>query len=216
MSKKLHGSEWFLIVAVVAFFATGAWFYPQLPAQIASHWNTAGQVDGTMSRFWGVYLFPLIFAVLALLLIAIPRIDPKRDNIAKFRKYFDYFVIAFALIFYYIYFLTLYWNLGNQFDFTAALIPPIAALFYIIGAILPHTEPNWTIGIRTPWTISSENVWRRTHQVGGWAFKISAVIAVCGIFFPPAVGVWFLFVPILISALGLVIYSYVLYEREKA
>lgn len=148
-----------------AFFATGAVAYPHLPAQVASHWNAAGEVDGFMSRGWGAFLSPAIFAFIAALLYAVPRVDPKRENIAKFRKYFDCFVVAFSFVFYYIFLLTLLWNAGYVFDFAAFLIPPLAGLFYLVGMILPHTELNWTIGIRTPWTMSSEAVWKKTHEV---------------------------------------------------
>lgn len=208
-------SEWFLIGAVVVFFATGFVFYPYLPAQVALHWNAAGQVNGSMGRAWGDFIFPIIFLVLAALFFAIPRIDPRRENIVKFRKYFDYFIVAFSIFFYYIYVTTLFWNLGYEFNLGAAIIPPLAGLLYIIGGILPHTEPNWFIGIRTPWTISSPTVWHKTHAVGGPAFKISGVIALLGIFFPLPIAIWFFVVPILISAIGLVIYSYVLYEKGR-
>lgn len=211
----MRKSEWFLIIMAVVFFATGAWFYPQLPAQIASHWNAVGQVDGTLPRAWGVFLVPGIFVILAALFFAIPRIDPRRENIAKFRSYFDWFVAAFAIFFYYIYLLTLLANVGYSFDLAAAVIPPLAGLFYIIGMLLPRTEPNWFIGIRTPWTISSPAVWRKTHQAGGWAFRAAAVIGLIGIFFPPEVGLWFLIALLIVAAIGLVIYSYVLYERER-
>src|SRR5579871_6816371 len=100
----MHKSEWFLIGMAVIFFATGAFFYPHLPLQIASHWNSAGEVNGYLSRVWGIFLFPIIFLVVAALFFAIPRIDPRRDNIAKFRKYYDYLIIAISLALYYIYF----------------------------------------------------------------------------------------------------------------
>jgi len=227
----MRKSEWFLIIMVVVFFATGAWFYPQLPAQVASHWNAAGEVNGSMSRAWGAFLLPIIFVILAALLFAIPRIDPRRANIAKFRIYYDWFVTALAVVLYYIYLLVLFWNLGGSgaggspaaaagiaggmFNLSAAIIPPIAGLIYIAGMILPHTEPNWFIGVRTPWTISNDAVWHRTNRAGGWTFKISAVIGLVGIFFPPAVGIWFLVVPVLVSGIGLIVYSYVLYERAR-
>src|ERR1700679_3688145 len=104
----MRKSEWFLVVMAVLFFATGAAFYPHLPAEIATHWNIAGQVNGWMGRGWGVFLFPIIFVLVALILAAIPRIDPRRDNIAKFRGYYDYFLAAFSIILYYIYLLTLF------------------------------------------------------------------------------------------------------------
>jgi uncharacterized membrane protein len=107
----------------------------------------------------------------------------------------------------------LLWNVGYRFDFALAIIPAIAGLFYVIGAILPNTEPNWTIGLRTPWTISNDAVWRKTNRAGGLAFKTSAVIGLIGMFFSAKIGFWFLLVPIIASMIGLVIYSYVLYER---
>jgi uncharacterized membrane protein len=222
----MRKSEWFLIIMAVVFFATGAWFYPQLPAQVASHWNAAGQVNGSMSRALGAFLVPIIFTIIAAVFLAIPHIDPRRANIARFRTYFDWLVVAIALVLYYVYLLTLWWNInsagfgggaagGGFFNLTAAIIPPFAALIYIGGMILPHTEPNWFIGVRTPWTISSDAVWHKTNQAGGWTFRASGIIALIGIFFPPAVAIWFLAVPVLASTVGLVIYSYVLYERTR-
>lgn len=210
----MRKSEWFLVGIAAIFFITGILFYPYLPAVVASHWNAAGEVNGYLPRFWGVFLLPFIFVVLALLLTSIPRIDPKKANIAKFRNYFDIFIEIFAVIFYYLYLLVLFRNIGYQFDFVRFLVPAFALLFYAIGAILPHTELNFTIGIRTPWTISSETVWRKTHDVGGVVFKICAVIMLLGMLVP-SLAIWFIFVPLVVAAIGLVIYSYILYEGEK-
>jgi uncharacterized membrane protein len=210
----MRKAEWGFLGIVALAFATGIAFYAHLPAEIASHWNATGEVNGYMSRAWGTFLFPVILLILAGIFLAIPHIDPKRENIVRFRKYYDYFLIGFGLVFYYIYFLTLLFNVGYHFNFTGFLIPPLATLLYFIGILLPHTELNWSIGIRTPWTISSETVWKKTHAAGGAAFKICGVIALLGVAFPGA-AVWLLVAPVVIAALGLVVYSYVLYEKEK-
>jgi uncharacterized membrane protein len=207
-------SDWFLIAVGVLAFVTGALTYPYLPAMVASHWNAAGEVNGYMSRAWGAFLFPVIMVIVIALLLAVPHIDPKRNNIAKFRKYYDCLVMTIVVVFYYLYALTLFWNLGYSFDFIVFLVPAFAVLFFAIGMILPRTEPNFMIGIRTPWTISSETVWKKTHKIGGVAFKICGVIALLGIAFP-GLAIWFLLGPIIVSAIGLVVYSYVLYEKEK-
>ena len=198
---------------VAASFVIGAAFYPYMPALVVSHWNAAGQPNGYMSRLWGVLVLPIVFLLVAIVLFILPRIDPKRKNIEKFRKYFDYFIIAFAIFFYYLYLLTLVWNVSDNFNLTSALIPALAALFYLLGFFLPHTEPNWTIGIRTPWTLSSEHVWKKTHQASGPAFKICAVFILFGVIFPSA-AIWLIIVPILVVAIGLVVYSYLLYRKE--
>ena len=207
-------TELLLLLAAILFFVTGTAFYPYLPPILAAHWNTQGQVNGYISRGWGTFLFPAIFVFIAFLFFLIPRIDPKKENIAKFRKYFDYIVITIVIFFYYIYLLSLVWNIGYRFNFVMYLVPAFAVLFYIIGAFLPHIELNWMIGIRTPWTISSESVWKKTHEVGSTAFKISAIVMLIGMLFP-TYAVWFLGVPLAASAVGLIAYSYVLYQREQ-
>jgi immunity protein, SdpI family len=95
-----------------------------------------------------------------------------------------------------------------------AIVPALSLLFWIIGMLLPRTELNWMIGIRTPWTISSEDVWKKTHRAGGTWFKICAIIGLLGVVIPSE-ALWFLLVPVLAVAVGLVVYSYILYEREK-
>jgi uncharacterized membrane protein len=210
----MRKAEWFLFIMVLASFLIGAVLYPSMPSQVVSHWNAAGQPNGSMPRVWGVFALPIVFLFVAVILFFLPRIDPKRKNIEKFRKYFDYFIIAFAIFFYYLYLLTLIWNMNDGFNMTSALIPALAALFYLIGFFLPHTEPNWTIGIRTPWTLSSERVWKKTHEIGGLAFKICAIFILFGVIFPTAM-LWLILVPLLITAVGLVVYSYLLYRKEK-
>lgn len=207
-------AEVFLFMVAAALFVLGAVYYPQVSPLVASHWDAAGNANGYAPKAWGMFALPIAFFIVALVLFFIPRMDPKHENIEKFRRYFDRFLVGIALFFYYIYSLFLSWNLGHRFNFMLWITPGFAALFYLIGSILPHTELNWTIGIRTPWTISSESVWRKTHRVGGIVFKISAVIALLGISFP-AFTIWFVVLPPVIGAFALFIYSYVLYAKER-
>lgn len=211
--EEMRKAEWFMLIILLAAVATGLFFYPQLPPVVASHWDASGNVNGYMAKGWAVATFPIIIAIMSLFFLLIPRIDPKRENIAKFRNYFDYLIIAISLVFYYFFLLFLFWNVGVPFNFIPAIIPAFSFLFWFIGMILPYTEPNWFIGIRTPWTISSETVWKKTHIVGGMWFKISALIALLGIVFP-SVALWLMLVPILATAIGVFVYSYVLYEKE--
>lgn len=211
----MRRGDWILFIATGIFFITGALFYPFLPASVASHWNAEGVINGYTNRFLGAFLVPVIFLIIAVILVLVPRIDPKRENIFAFRHYFDYFRITLAFVFYYIYLLTLLIGVGYQFSFTTALIPAIAVLYYSIGIMLPHTKPNWSIGIRTPWTISSDAVWRSTHRAGGILFKWLGVLGLLGMLFPSRTGFWFLTAPLIIAVIGLVIYSYILYERER-
>ena len=207
-------SEVFTFLIIVAAALIGWYIYPALPERLASHWNAAGQVNGYMSKFWGVFIMPIISFFLWLVFLVIPRIDPKKDNIAKFRKVFDVFVMVIFLFLFYLFILTLIWNVGLEFNLLLALAPVFAVLFLVSGYLIGHAEPNWTIGIRTPWTLSSETVWRKTHHLGKWLFSLCAIPAFLGIWFS-SVAIWLIVVPIIAVALFLFVYSYFLYRAEK-
>jgi uncharacterized membrane protein len=101
----------FLIAFAVAFSLS---VYNRLPDQMASHWNTANQVDGYISRFWGAFLMPVIAAAMLLLFLVIPSIDPLKANIAKFREYFNTFIVLIIVFLVYMHVLTMLWNLGHD------------------------------------------------------------------------------------------------------
>ncbi|MFH1161828.1 MAG: SdpI family protein [Candidatus Jorgensenbacteria bacterium] len=211
---KLHRSEIVAFVMILLSFVVGWYFYPMLPERVASHWNAQGDVNGTMPRFWGAFLMPLIVLIILAIFMVVPRIDPKRENIEKFRKYLDAFIIVISLFFIYVYGLTLALNLGYHFSLIPHLLPALAVLLYSAGLLISKSEQNWTIGIRTPWALSSETVWRKTHKLGGMLFKIAAVVVLVGTAFPGA-ELWFILFPILMAALVPTVYSYFWYRDEK-
>ncbi|MDO8688871.1 MAG: DUF1648 domain-containing protein [Dehalococcoidia bacterium] len=209
----LRQSEVAALALIVASAAVGAYFYPQLPERIASHWNAAGQVDGYMSKFAGLVVLPLVSFGVLLLLIAVPRVDPLRANIEVFRRYYDWLVVLLIAFLSYVYLLTIIWNLGAGFDILQFLAPAIGVLFYFIGALIGQSKRNWSIGIRTPWTLSSDRVWEETHKVGGKLFKVAGLVAVLGVFFPQHT-VFFIIVPVLLVAAYTTVFSYVEYRKE--
>lgn len=194
-------------------FAIGVYYYPRMPEQMASHWNAKGQVDDYLPRSWGVFLIPAVLVGLALLFLAIPRVDPLRENIEKFRKYYDGFVILFMLFMIFVYFQTILWSIGIKIS-PNAYIPIAAGLLFVgSGILIEKTRRNWFIGIRTPWTLSSDEVWDKTHRMGGKLFKIAGVIAMVGIFFQ-SYAVFFVLIPALLVAAYTVVYSYLEYRKE--
>jgi len=210
---SVRKSEILIVGIALLSFAIGVYYYPQMPEQMASHWNARGQVDDYLPRFWGVFLMPIILVPLALLFWAIPRIDPLRENIERFRRYYDGFVILFMMFMIFVYFQTILWSIGIKISPNTFL--PIAGglLFVGAGILIENTRRNWFIGIRTPWTLSSDQVWDKTHRVGGKLFKIAGVIAIVGIFFQ-SYAVFFVLVPAILVAVYTVVYSYFEYKRE--
>ncbi len=195
-------------------FVIGIYFYPEFSDQVASHWNTKGEVDGYISKFWGLFLMPIVSLALWLLFLLIPKIDPLKKNVEKFRKYFDTFVVLIILFLFYVYLLTIAWNLGARFDMGRVMVPAMGILFFYIGVLLKHAKRNWFIGIRTPWTLSSDKVWDKTHELGGKLFKIAGVITILSIFFSKW-SFWIVIASALLVTIYTLVYSYFLYQKEK-
>ncbi len=208
MKKQLIFS--LLIVALA--FIVSIWAYPLLPDTIASHWGASGEVNGFSLKENTFFIIPLISIALLVLFWVIPKIDPLGANIKKFEStYYSFcaFMLAFML---YIQLLIIGWNLGYNFNFLLMLLPAFAILYYFCAKLLENAKPNWFVGIRTPWTLSDERVWASTHALGARLFRASAIIVLVGIFFESQ-AIFFLIVPVLVSALVLVVFSFTEYLR---
>lgn len=158
---------------------------------------------------------PLVTLGMFALFLVIPNIDPLKANIAQFRETFNLFIVLIVAFMLYIHGLTLAWSLGfTNFKMSAAMLPFVGALFIFIGFLLKKAKRNFFIGIRTPWTLSSDTVWNKTHQLGSVLFVASGTLAIIGGFFGGMIAFWLMFAPLIGSTLFLVIYSYVLYRSE--
>jgi len=198
---------------VLLSFILSIYFYPQVPEQMATHWNSQGEVDGYMSKLWGLFFMPLVITGLVIMFLAIPKIDPRKENIAKFKKYYDGFIVILVLFMVAVHLQTVLWNIGIRINPNAMLPLGIGLLFYYMGILTENAERNWFIGIRTPWTLSSEKVWKRTNRLGGKLFRIAGIAAVFGAFFPEF-AIYFILVPVIAVAGFSVIYSYIEYQKE--
>ncbi|QAU13210.1 SdpI family protein [Halorubrum sp. BOL3-1] len=212
LSTRLRFGVAALLVAVgaVASLATA----PDLPERMVTTWNAAGGPTGTLARTAGMWLVPGLAAGLIGLFALLPRIDPLGGNIAAFRVHYDRFVVIVTAFLVALHLAVLAVNLGYAVNVTTVAVAGAAALFYYLGTLLPHIEPNWFVGIRTPWTLSDDTVWDRTHALGGRLFKISAAVAVVGLLVGEY-AVYFLVGPALATVAVTAAYSYVLYARRR-
>ncbi|HEX2994701.1 MAG TPA: SdpI family protein [Anaerolineales bacterium] len=204
-----------VLLILLAAILAGLLFWNRLPDPMASHWGVNDQVDGYISRFWGVFLLPLMSLGMLVLFLAIPSIDPLKANITQFREIFNVFIVLIVAFMVYVYGLTLAWNLGyTGFKMSGAMLPAMGLLFIFVGFMMRRAKRNFFIGIRTPWTLSSDTVWDATHRLGAILFIISGVLAFIGGLFGGMASFWLVFVPVIGSTLILLVYSYVLYRRE--
>lgn len=198
-----------IAIAVLA----GLLLWNRLPDPMPGHWNAAGEIDGYISKFWGVFLVPIISIALTGLFLIIPRIDPLKANIAQFRAAFNWFIVVFMAYMLYVYALTLVAALGTPFNMTLMLLPAVGLLFIGMGYLMSGAKRNFFIGIRTPWTLSSDTVWDKTHKLGSRLFMLGGVVTILCAFLGES-GIWIMLVAMLGASFVPIVYSYVLYQRE--
>jgi len=203
-----------IIIIILFSFILAAYFYPQMPDRMISHWNAAGQPNGYMSKCWALYLMPSISVIMYLLFLWLPTIDPLKKNFEKFRDWFDGFILLIITFLFYVYLLSLIANMGLVFNMMTMVLPAIGLLFIYIGYMMEHVKKNWFVGIRTPWTLSSDVVWKKTHMLGAKLFKAVGVFMLLGIFFQKIV-IWIVIISILWVAIYPVVYSYFEFKKMK-
>jgi uncharacterized membrane protein len=201
-----------LIVILVATIASII-VYPYLPEIAASHWDASGQVNGYMPRFWAAFLMPIVSVGLLFLLLAVPSIDPLKANIAKFRNYYNGFVLVIVVFMLIIHGITLAWNLGyDRFNIGNAIVPAVGLIFIVAGFMMAKAKRNFFIGIRTPWTLSNDTVWDETHKLGSKLFIGAGIVSFLSAFFGE-IGFWVMFIVIMIAAIVPIVYSYMLWRN---
>jgi uncharacterized membrane protein len=186
--------------------------YSDLPALMAIHWGPSGEADDRVARSVGAAAIPALMAVLAAVLWSVPSFDPRHESYDQFRPTYDWFVVGLLAFFAYVHGLVLALNLGVDVSLLRALVPACAALYYALGRLLERAEPNWFVGIRTPWTLLDDRVWERTHERAGPLFKLAALATLGGVV-AGRYAIVFLVGPLLIVAFGSIAHSYVVYRR---
>lgn len=209
---KFRNSEAVILIVIIISFAVSAYFYPQMPDRMASHWDAEGMVNGYMSKS-GIFLMPFISVFLLLLFIFIPKIDPLKENIKKFREIFNNFILIVVFMMLDVQLLAIFWNIGYRFNMIQFMAPVLGLLYYYTGVLIENSKRNWSIGIRTPWTLSSEKVWEKTGKIGGELFKFAGIAAFAGILFPGQ-AIIFIIAPIISVSLYVIYYSYAEYKNE--
>lgn len=168
----------FSVVVVVAMLALGAYAWTQLPsgAEVPIHWGPDGTPNGYASKSIGLFLLPLITAGLAVLLAFIPRFEPRRANLERSGKAYGAIWVGVMLLMAGIQVIVVATTLGGTPDMTQLMLLGIGALYLVIGNYLPKVRPNYMMGIRTPWTLTSDLAWTRTHRVGGRLFVAEGLL----------------------------------------
>lgn len=204
-----------IVLVLIITAAMTVMVFPAMPDTVASHWNAAGNVDGTLPKLWGLALIPLLMVGFSALFFVLPWFDPLRENYRNFQDYYDGFILVFAVFLFAIQLQIILWELGIPVSPNLILPVMMGILFIYLGFLLEHVEPNWFIGIRTPWTMSSDTVWKKTHRLGAKLFKLAGALSMIGIF-AGTYAFLFILIPVVAVSLVTVFYSFTEFRKEQA
>ena len=201
-------------LAVVLSLIVGILAYPHLPASVPSHWNSAGEIDGYTTALGGAFLLPLIMLGVFGLFLLLPRIDPKKMNYAKMGKAYWILGLGMILFFTMIYLSTLAVALGYVQTLSSKWIfSAVGILFILMGNYFGKIKHNYFLGIRTPWTLASEEVWTKTHRFAGPIWVVGGVLLLATGFLPSVWATAWLLGIVAIIAIVPMVYSYLLFRN---
>ena len=207
--------KWISLLIVIAAFLASAVVYPRLPETIPTHWNMSGQVDGWSSRTWGAWVLPIFLLGMWGLVRILPRIDPRGSNYAKFGGAFEAIIDSIMLFMLGLHIVVLRASLGYAVQMQRIIPIGVGLLLIVIGNLLPRARPNWFVGIRTPWTLSSDRVWEKTHRFGGRVFVAGGLLITISAFLWVQWAHAVLFAVVLLCAASVLVYSYLEWKREQ-
>ena len=199
-----------LVAAIISSF----YFYSHSPEIVPTHWNFAGEVDNWGSRSVA-FVIPAVMVGIYILFLVFPFLDPKKEKYEQFSKVYHIFKGVMILFMAMLYFATSLNILGYNLPIGIIVPVGVGVLFIIMGNYMGKIKSNWFFGIKTPWTLSSEEVWNKTHRFGGKMFMLGGVLIAIDAFLPINYHLAVFMAAIILVLLGTVGYSYLVYLKEK-
>jgi uncharacterized membrane protein len=213
--KTLVKNEWLLWIIVLLPLTYLLFQWNTIPAQVPLHWNLEGEVDRYGNKNELLYIVLLMPALIYFLLLIIPKIDPKQKIQQMGHKYqivklfITIFISAVCIMIIYI-------STSESLTNPSYLLVLIGFLFTILGNYLKTIKPNYFIGIRTPWTLENEVVWKKTHELGGKIWFIGGIlIVISSLNFNTHLSFIIFGIILIIITLIPVIYSFIYFKKAN-
>lgn len=207
MKKRFY--EVFLWTITILFII-GIFFMPET---VPVHWNEHWEVDGYGSRYT-VIIIALLPMLIYYGMILTKKIDPKKNQFQSREKTYDLFRYGLSLFFIalctFLYYMTFFPESNGQI----ILFCLFGIMMIGVGNYMPRIPQNYFLGIKTPWTLADEYVWKKTHKIGGYAFVIEGLIILLYGLFDLPYGVFVIVGTLLIEVAFTFIYSYVIYKNK--
>jgi uncharacterized membrane protein len=215
--KKMKKSLIVSVVLGLAGVCVSLWYWSMVPESMPVHWNMEGRPDRFFPKAIGLFLFPVLSALMPLLMFGLLRFDPRKENVSQSETAVGLVAGGMSCLLFVVHVLMVYISTTKGAEMPVEWVMVLVSLFVVaIGAVLPMMKSNWFVGIRTPWTLSSELVWEKTHQAGRMWMMGGGLLALSAIFLlPRQVGMMVALGAIMLGALVPVLLSYVYYRAEE-
>ena len=207
----------FSAIVLASMFLLSAYAWGQLPAdaQIPVHWDASGTPDRYGGKFEGLFLTPLIVSFTVFLLGFVPRVQPRKSNLADSQKAYKAIWAGVLVLFMVIHIGIIATVLGSSIGIVPLVPVAVGGLFVVLGNYMGKTRSNWAVGIRTPWTLESDLSWDKTHRLGGKLFVILGLMfMVSSVFMTGELWAYLLIGGALGISLFLTVYSYLVWKSD--
>lgn len=204
-------NKWVILLVLLSLIGTGI-LYPYLPELVPGHWNVKGEVDRYQNKIW-VFFTAALPLLLYLLMTFLPQIDPKKKAYLKHVKAYDVTRIVIVLFLGIIHWISIAVALGYDLNVGFVIRILIGFLFIILGNYMSQIRPNYFFGIKTPWTLANEQVWKKTHRVGGYSFIIMGIVSITTAFLEGQLALIVMMLSIVGAVIYPFVYSYLLYKK---
>ena len=202
------------IAIIAALFAWSLLLWPSAAESLPVHFDVNGNVDRMGGKLEGLFAVPALALGLYGLLRFLPLLDPARANYSSFAPAYATIRLAVLVMLAMIDLAILLPVVGIAVDEAVVMRLIFGGLFAVLGAVMGKIRPNWFVGIRTPWTLSSKESWVKTHRVGGWVFILIGLVFVASSTLPPTPGLVISFGTLIIGVAWTVVYSYLVWQRD--
>ncbi len=210
MIKKYWKTLLITSLIILLPMVAGILLWDRLPAQIPIHWNTAGEVDNQASKAVAVFALPLLMLAIQWVCTIATGADPKSKNHSE--RMLQMMLWIIPLLSTVLNAVTYAVALGKELRINLIVSLLLGLLFTVIGNYMPKCKQNYTIGIKLPWTLESEENWNKTHRFAGWVWMLGGLLVMLTGFFD---GTRFFMAVMLVIVLAPTVYSYILHLKKK-
>lgn len=197
-----------IITSILILIIFNILFYDKMPAELPTHWNFHGEVDKYSSRFDAMVLTQGVLVIMNAVLLFMLDNDPRNKKQNNFVMTISKLTLPLLMLV--IYIITIMAGFGRKVKVSTILPIFIGLLIIAIGNYLPKIKRNYTMGIKLPWTLNSDENWRRTHRLGGICFVIIGLSLILSVFLKSEIV---FLVPLFLGAIIPTVYSYYLYTK---